>query len=200
MDLDPQELIARDRYRWLISVLVPRPIAWVSTLDANGQANLAPFSFFGGVTSDPMTVMLSVGRRAGARKDTSRNLLQHGEAVVHIPTRELVEHMVRSSGDYPSDTDEFELIGLAREPAERVAPPRLSDAAIAMETSLVHHQEVGNAPVDLFLLEVLWLHIADRVLRDGRIDPAELQAVGRMGGIDYCATDEIWKIARPKVL
>lgn len=197
MIIDPAELERRDRYRWLISALVPRPIAWVSSLDGDGRPNLAPFSFFGGVCSDPMTVMLSVGRRAGMPKDTGRNLRATGEAVVHIPTVELAEKMVLSSGDYPSGTDEFELCGLARQPAERVAPPRLTEAAIAMEARVVQHQEVGNGPVDLFLLEVLRLHVRDDILKDGRIDPHKLRAVGRMGGIGYCETDSLLQIPRP---
>ena len=199
MNIDPNELSERDRYRWLISALVPRPIAWVSSLDDDNRPNLAPFSFFGGVSSDPMTVMLSVGRRTGRPKDTGRNLLVRGEAVVHIPTRALAAQMVQSSGDYPREIDEFELCGLAREPADLVAPPRLSDAAIAMEARVVSHQQVGNAPVDVFFLEILCLHVRDEVLTEGRIDPVKLQAVGRMGGINYCATDDIWKMARPEV-
>jgi flavin reductase (DIM6/NTAB) family NADH-FMN oxidoreductase RutF len=94
MEIDPAALSPRDAYRFLTACLVPRPIAWISTLDADGRANLAPFSFFGGLSSDPPTVMISVGRRKGARKDTARNLVATGEAVIHLPSRALAEAMV----------------------------------------------------------------------------------------------------------
>lgn len=196
MEIDPKTLSPREAYHLLISLVVPRPIAWVSTLDAQGRANLAPFSFFGGVTSHPPTVMVSVGRRKGEPKDTAANLLATREAVVHLPHRPLAEAMVRTSTEAAPEVDEFDLAGLAKAPAERVAPPRVADAAIALECTLEQHLEVGDGPNDVFLLEVVHIHLADEVAVDGKADPALLKAVGRLGGSLYCDTAEPFEITR----
>ena len=197
MQIEPAALDRREAYRLLTACVIPRPVAWVSTIDANDRPNLAPFSFFGGVTSDPPTLMLSVGRRKGARKDSSANLLEVGEAVVHIPTRPLAEAMVHTSAEVGPEVDEFELAGLARVPATYVRPFRLSAAAIAMEAKVVHHQEVGRTPLDMFLLEVVLFHLADDLLRDGLPDASKLEAVGRLGGLAYCDTSAPFDIPRP---
>ncbi|MFN0058711.1 MAG: flavin reductase family protein [Planctomycetota bacterium] len=198
MQIDPAALSAPERYQLMIQCLVPRPIAWVSTVSPAGAANLAPFSFFGGVTAAPFTVMVSVGRRrSGAHKDTARNLLDTGEAVIHIPHRPLAEAMVKSSAEVDPGVDEFALTGLAKTPSVRVAPPRVASAAIAMEARRVQHFEVGTAPVDLFLLEVLLVHVADEFYQAGNIDPARLNAVGRLGGSSYCNTTAVFDVPRP---
>lgn len=197
MEIDVATLPPREAYHWMVKCLIPRPIAWTSTLDADGRPNLAPFSFFGGVTSSPPTVMLSVGRRGGAAKDTAANLIARREAVVHIVTRPLAEAMVATSAEAAADVDEFELAGLDRVPAQRVAPWRVAGAAVAMEAEVAHHMEVGDGPVDLFLLRVVHLHVDDAVLREGLPDPALLEAVGRLGGADYCDTRRPFEIERP---
>jgi flavin reductase (DIM6/NTAB) family NADH-FMN oxidoreductase RutF len=191
------DLTGRDAYRFMIACVVPRPIGWVSTLDDEERPNLAPFSFFGGVTTNPPTLMLSVGRRKGGHKDTARNLLANGEAVVHVPTRDLAERMVRTSADLGPGEDEFEFAGLTKVASDEVAPFRVAEAAIAMETRLHAHQEVGHGPVDLFLLEVLRYHVRDEIVRDGRPDPALLAAVGRLGGLGYCDTSHPFDVERP---
>ena len=188
MEFDPTTLARRDAYQLLTACLVPRPIAWTSTVDAQGRPNLAPFSFFGGVTTDPMTVMVSVGRRRGERKDTARNLLEVGEAVIHIVTRPLATQMVKTSGDLAAGESEFEYAGLEVAPAVRVRPPRIAAAAIAMEATLQQHLEVGKGPVDVFLLEVVQLFVRNDVLDQGLPDAAKLAAVGRLGAAGYCET------------
>lgn len=197
MLVDPNTLSPKEAYSMLIACVIPRPIAWASTVDTDGNVNLAPFSFFGGVTTNPMTVMVSIGRRAGVPKDTGANLLATGEAVVHITTRPLAAAMVATSAEAEAHVDEFTLAGLTAAPSDVVRPPRVAEAAIAMETKVAHHMEVGAAPVDLFLLEVLRLHLADEMLADGRPDPAKLQAVGRLGGSDYCDTSAPFSVSRP---
>ena len=197
MDLDPTTLSPRDAYQMLIACVVPRPIAWTSTLSVDGVPNLAPFSFFGGVCTDPMTVMVSVGRRRGEPKDTAANLLATGEAVVHITHRPLAEAMVHTSVEAPPDLDEFALAGLTKAPSVRVKPFRVAEAKIALEAVVDQHLEVGNTPVDVFLLRVLHLHVADDVLVDGRPDPARLAAVGRLGGAGYCDTEAPFAVERP---
>lgn len=198
MQIDPSKLTPKDAYLLMTACLIPRPIGWASTISATGDVNLAPFSYFGGVSSSPMTVMLSVGRRGGRPKDTAANLLAMREAVLHITTRPLAAAMVATSSEVDADVDEFTLAGLTPQPSDRVAPPRIAEAAIAMEAVLRHHLEVGDGPVDMFLLEIVRLHMDDDVLVDGRPDPARLAAVGRLGGSSYCDTSQPFEITRPE--
>ena len=197
MKLDPSTLSRRDKYFLLTTCVVPRPIAWVGTVAPDGTPNLAPYSFFGGVCTDPPTVMVSVGRRRGQRKDTAVNLLDNGEGVIHIVTAPLAEQMVKTSGEYASHVDELAHVGLTPGSSERVAPSRVSEAAVAMEAKVVHHQEVGNGPVDLFLMEIVLVHLADEVLVDGLPDPRRLQAVGRLGKQAYAHVKDPYDISRP---
>ncbi len=196
MEVDPGTLSPREAYRFMTACLVPRPIAWVSTLDAEGRANLAPFSYFGGLSSDPPTVMVSVGRRKGVRKDTARNLLATGDAVIHLPSRALAEAMVATSADVPSDVDEFDLARLGKTPAACVRPWRIVGAPIALEARVVAHHEVGRSVNDVFFLEVVRFHVDDAILVDGLPDPARLDAVGRLGGTTYCRTTDLFGIER----
>ncbi len=201
MDIAASSLAPRDAYRLLCASVVPRPVAWVSTLDAEGRANLAPFSYFNAVTSDPPIVMISVGRTRSrapdGRKDTALNLLATREAVVHIAPRRLAREMVATAADVPHGTDEFDLAGLARVPSTDVRPPRVVAAPIAMECVLDRHVEVGNGPSDMFLLRVVRFHVDDAILRDGLPDAARLDAIGRLGGEEYCASDAVFRVPRP---
>lgn len=197
MEIDPQTLDRQDAYHMLTACVIPRPICWISTVDVAGVRNLAPFSFFGGVTTDPMTVMVSIGRKRGARKDTAANLLATGEGVVHIASRRLAAAMVASSASVAPDVDEFDLAGLEAVPATKVAVPRIKGAPIAMEVRTERHLEVGHGPVDLFLLEIVHLHLDPALLDGGRPDPAKVAAVGRLGGAGYSDTSAPFEIERP---
>jgi flavin reductase (DIM6/NTAB) family NADH-FMN oxidoreductase RutF len=201
MDIAASSRGPRDANRLLCASVVPRPVAWVSTIDAAGRANLAPFSYFNAVTSDPPIVMISVGRtrsRPGdGRKDTAQNLLATGEAVVHIAPRRLARAMVTTSADVPPGTDEFDLAGLARVASTDVRPPRVAAAPIAMECILERHLPVGNGPSDVFFLRVVRFHVDDAILRDGLPDAALLDAIGRLGGEEYCASDAVFRVPRP---
>ncbi|MGE0193648.1 MAG: flavin reductase family protein [Planctomycetota bacterium] len=199
MQIDPRALDRKTAYLWLTSSLVPRPIAWMTTLGAEGVLNLAPFSFFGGVTSDPMTVMVSIGRRPdGSHKDTARNLLASSEGVVHIPTHDEAEIMVASSAALAPDASEVEALGLATAPSMEVGVPRLADAQLALEARAVRHLEVGRGPVDVFFLEIVRIHAADDIVVNGLPDPARLGAVGRLGGSGYCDTRVPFSVERPR--
>lgn len=198
MEIDVSTLAPGAAYRWMIACVIPRPIAWVSTLSAAGVPNLAPFSFFGGVTSDPPIVMVSVGRRRdGSRKDTAANLLATREAVVHIPDRAHAAAMVASSADVAPEVDEFELAGLTTLPSTQVRPARIAGVPVAMECALERHEELGRGPVDLFLLRILRFHVDDATLVEGLPDAARLAAVGRLGREDYCDTSATFRIPRP---
>lgn len=196
MQVDPKDLDRRTAYFYMTASVVPRPIGWASTVSEAGVVNVAPFSFFNAVSADPPMVMLTNGRRRGERKDTANNLLANGEAVVHIPTRPLAEAMVQTSAGLPPDQSEMDFAKLTPAESVVVKVPRIAEAAIAMETKLSRHLEVGNG-TDLFLLEVVYFHFDDAVLVDGLPDPRKLAAVGRLGGIRYCETTDVFEIEGP---
>lgn len=196
--INPADLSRRERYQLMVSSVMPRPIGWISTMNEAGDANLAPFSFFNAVTSEPPTLMISVGRRRdGTRKDSAANLLATQEAVVHIAHRDLAEKMVATSAEVAPEVDEFGLADLERVPSDLVRPFRVKDALIAMEATMARHLEVGVGPVDMFLLEVVRFHLGEEIVADGFPDPTRLEAVGRLGGVYYCATTHLFKLARP---
>lgn len=197
MQVRLETLDRRSRYALLTGILVPRPIAWVSTVDSAGRGNLAPFSFFCGISASPPLLGISIGRRAGIKKDTWANLEATGEAVVHIPTEEHAEAMVRSSGDYPPDLDEFELTGLASERSDLVRPFRVRDAAVALECSLDRILELAEGGNGFAILQVVLVHIREDLLDGDRFAPGRLQAVGRLGGEWYCRIGDRFRMARP---
>ncbi len=196
MQLDPAELSPSDRYQLLVATIIPRPIAWISTQGPSGLLNVAPFSYFGAVSATPPLLMVSIGRRRGAPKDTARNILATGEAVVHIPDREHAEAMVSTGAELDSEESELDLVQLALAPSTKVATPRLLDAKVALECVLHRHLEVGAGPGDMLLLEVVYCHFADEVLLSGRPDAKRLAAVGRLGGNAYCDTANPFDVVR----
>jgi flavin reductase (DIM6/NTAB) family NADH-FMN oxidoreductase RutF len=202
--LDPRAISADAAYHWMIASIVPRPIAWISTLNEDGSANLAPFSFFSGVGSDPPTCLFCVGRKGrvevGAKKDTWANVERTGEYVIHVVPDALMRSMNLTSKEYPHGLDEFAVAGLSKTVSERVAPPRVEEAPIAMECRLIRIVEIGE-PVGataVVIGEIIYFHVRDEVLTDGRIDFAKLDAVGRMGGSLYTRTRDRFDLPRPK--
>jgi flavin reductase (DIM6/NTAB) family NADH-FMN oxidoreductase RutF len=200
MTLDPNDLDPRDAYRLLISSVVPRPIAWVSTICADGSLNLAPFSFFNAIGGQPPTIMLSVSRRAGEDKDTLRNIRERREFVLHIVDEELAEKMNVTSGDYPHGDSEFERAGLATAKSCVVAAPRVADAAIAMECRLVQLVPIGEGVNTIVIGQVLRYHVRDGLLRDGYlVDATLLKPVARLGGEEYATIGRVFTMPRPRV-
>lgn len=197
--VDPAALRPSRRYGLMISVLVPRPIAWVTSRSPAGVVNLAPFSFFGGVSSDPPIVSLGIGRRRdGSRKDTSRNILEAGEFVVHLVEAENLDLMVASSAEYGPEVSEPAELGLELAASERVSVPALAAARVRMECALERHLEVGGGPVDLVLGRVLLFRLRRDVLRaDGTVDEAALRPVGRLGGNGYAPVERRIEVPRP---
>lgn len=197
---DPSKLSPREVYGLLTDVVVPRPIAWVSTVDAEGRTNLAPYSFFNGVCIHPALVMVSCARRGdGSKKDTARNAEQTGEMVIHVVTAELAEAMNQSSADHPPGVSEIDVGNLATTPSERVRPPRLADARVALECKLLEVIHPGGQPVDMLIGEIVCLHVRDDIARHDPpgVDPRRLDAVGRLGGNAYTHVREIFDMERP---
>lgn len=198
MQIDPSTLAARDRYKLMISCVVPRPIAWVSTRSAGGVSNLAPFSFFGGFSTAPPTIGVSPGLRGGEPKDTLRNIRDTGVFVVAIPNMETAEAMVATSADYPEGTSEFGACGLSEAAATLISAPLVGEAAINLECRVSQQIRIGERS-NLILGEVVRFHCKDELLTpEGVVDPRKLNAVGRLGGQWYCATAPgLFEIPRP---
>jgi len=207
VEFDPAGLSAAHRYRLLISMIVPRPIAFVSTRSAGGHANLAPFSFFMGVSGVPPLLALSVSTRRGEAKDTARNILETREFVVNAATEDLAEAVNQASGDWPFDTDEFALTGLTPLPSVKVAPPRVAEAAFSLECRTHQVVPLGAAPTDTHLVigEVVWFHVREDVLEPGLdptaplVDATRLKPIARLGKNLYAQLGEIFALDRPRV-
>jgi flavin reductase (DIM6/NTAB) family NADH-FMN oxidoreductase RutF len=185
----------------MISTILPRPIAWVSTISADGKTNLAPFSFFQGVTSNPPTLMfVPVNTRDGVRKDTVRNIEQVPEFVVNLVSFALAEQMNATSALLPYGESEIETFGIASIPSERIRPPRVAAAPVAFECTLDRFVHIGEGPLaaNIVFGRIQLVHVADAVLGDnGKPDPTKLDLVGRMGGETFTRTRERFDLKRP---
>jgi flavin reductase (DIM6/NTAB) family NADH-FMN oxidoreductase RutF len=198
MKVDPSALSRRDAYAFLISSIVPRPIGWVSTVSAAGEPNLAPFSFFNGVCSEPPMLSVCVARRRGATKDTARNVAETGELVVNVVEESSADLMVRTSAEYPHGVSEFVEVGLEAEPSELVKPARVKGVPVAMECRVERVLEVGNGPTSMILARILLYHVRDDLLGDdGRIDQTRWVPMARLGGQLYAPVRETREIPRP---
>jgi flavin reductase (DIM6/NTAB) family NADH-FMN oxidoreductase RutF len=198
--IDPKGHDYNNIYKLLIGSIVPRPIAFVSTLSATGVGNLAPFSFFTAVCSNPPTVLFStVIRRDGTHKDTFANVESTKEFVLNIVSEGIAEQMNICSADFPPNVDEFTVSGLTPVKSDLVAPPRVKESAISMECRLTQTIRVGSGPGGgcVVMGEVLRFHIADTLFEDFRINPDLLQAIGRMGGPSYTRTRDRFDLPRP---
>jgi flavin reductase (DIM6/NTAB) family NADH-FMN oxidoreductase RutF len=199
--IDPSTLSSRERYRLMTSSIIPRPIAFVTSLGSNGIVNAAPFSYFNGVTSTPPIISISVGYRRGNAKDTARNIRETGEFVVNMVSHDIAEKMNLASGDFAPNVSEVIEADLKVIPSELVAPPRLAESPLHMECKLYKLIEIGEGPNDLILGEVLRWHLNPGVQIDDRyhIDPGTLNIIGRLGGPQYCKTSDVFEMVRPKV-
>ncbi|HKC08248.1 MAG TPA: flavin reductase family protein [Methylomirabilota bacterium] len=199
MELDPKTMKSESTYKLLIGCVVPRPIAWVSTVGADGVNNLAPFSFFMGVCGDPPTIAFSSGPRAKDHKDTVRNAEHTGDFVVNIVDDDRAEAMNLTSGEYPPEVDEFALTGLTAAPGVRVRSPRVVQAPVSLECRVAQVIPVGRGPHSLVLGEIVYFHVRDDVYEaaTGRIDVARLKPIGRLAGHQYSYIHEIFEMKRP---
>jgi flavin reductase (DIM6/NTAB) family NADH-FMN oxidoreductase RutF len=184
------ELDIKENYKLLISSVVPRPIAFVSTLSADGILNLAPFSFFTAITARPPTIGFVSSRKGGetAKKDTLHNIESGGEFVVNIVTEYIAEQMHQTGADYAPEIDEFALSGLSPVPSLLVKPPRVSESPINLECKLYRTVEIGDGEPGsgtLIIGEIIIYHVDDRLLVNGRIDSTLLKPVGKLAGSEY---------------
>ncbi len=200
--LDTAALTGRERYQLLTSLVVPRPIAWVSTRSPEGRPNLAPFSYFSAVSATPFLISVSIGSRAGGPKDTLRNVRETGAFCVNLATEGLLHEMNLSAGEYGPDVDEFALAGLELGEADAVAAPYVVASPAVLECRLFQEVPLGSSPNTLVLGEVVRVRIADGVpFAPGTrfVDSAALRPVSRLWGDLYATIGETPALPRPPV-
>jgi flavin reductase (DIM6/NTAB) family NADH-FMN oxidoreductase RutF len=206
MDMITRDLTAlskRDVYRILSSLVIPRPIAWITTVDGEGRINLAPFSSFMGIFGPPMLAVTLGRRRDGSLKDTHRNLKERHEAVVHIADLPLIEPLHASGAEVGPEVSEVGRLGLATEASLHVAPPRLKDAPVALECRLNRELELGPTST-LVLLDVLTTHAAERIW-DADTDSADagrwtpISRLASVAGPNYGALGQTFTLGAPEL-
>lgn len=202
VDFDPETLALPERYGLMISIIQPRPIAWVSTIGKTGSLNLAPFSFFTGITAKPMTICFCpVRNREGEKKDTLVNIEDTKQFVVNVATEETAQKMNQTSADYPYGVNEFEKAGLTPAPSVKIKPPRVKESPISMECELVQVVTISDGPLggNLVIGRVVYLHISESIWKNNSINHKDLKAIGRLEGAYYTKVTDIFEMPRPKL-
>ena len=198
MIIDPKSFDGFNRV--LTGVVVPRPIAFVSTMSKDGLVNLAPYSFFNAVAYDPPTIVFSSSRQAGDKlKDTLTNIEETGEFVVNIVVDDIAEAMNRTAAEFPSEVSEFEIAGLTPAPSERVRPPRVAESPVNMECRLLQVVPLGQGDHQhgLVIGQIVLMHIRDDIIEGHRINHQLLKPTGRLTGSMYCHTSDVFEMVRP---
>lgn len=189
--LEPAALTPEATYRLMSGIVVPRPIAWISTLSPSGVVNLAPFSCFTFVSNKPPMLGVNIGRKAGARKDTGGNILASGEFVVNIGHRDHLHAIHESSAEHAPDVSEAQLLGLATAPSETIAVPRLADVPVSMECRLERVIAFGETGAEFFVGVVTMFHLREGLMHNGKIDTRALDPVCRIAGPNYATLGDI---------
>jgi flavin reductase (DIM6/NTAB) family NADH-FMN oxidoreductase RutF len=189
--VDMAGLTERERYRLAVGIVVPRPIAWITTVSENGGINLAPFSAYVILANDPLMIGVSIGRKGADLKDTSRNMRRTRQFVVNAPHLSHAELVHMSAEELSDDVSEVEALGMATIPSDTIDVPRLADVAVAMECEFVQAIEFGRTKTELMVGEVKVVHIREGFLRNGKLDTAELQPLGRVAGPRYAGISDV---------
>lgn len=201
MKIDPADLNRQDAHALLVGAILPRPIAFVSTVGKDGIHNIAPFSFFTGMSSKPAIVGFGVARRRdGVKKDTLVNIEHTKDYVINLVTEELAEAMNQAAGEYPSHVDEFQVAGLTPVKSDLVKSPRVAESPVNMECRLMQILEFGQSPnVNSFIIgEVICVHVQEESWVDGVIKASKVRAIGRLGEDLYCRTEDMFEMKRPQ--
>ena len=199
MIIDPRNFEGFNRV--LTGVVVPRPIAFVSTRSPEGIVNLAPYSFFNAVAYDPPTIVFSASRRAGnKRKDTLANVEATGEFVVNVVVDAIAEAMNATAAEFPAEVNEFEVAGLTEAPSQIVKAPRVAESPVNLECKLVQVVNIGEGAHahGLVIGEVVLVHIREDIIDGHRINHQNLKPTGRLAGNMYCHTDDTFVLVRPQ--
>lgn len=204
LTLNPKELSIPALQSHLVSAIAPRPVAFVSTIDKNGNPNLSPFSFFNAFSSNPPVLVFSPARsgRTNATKHTHDNVLEVPEAVINVVTYDMVHQTSLSSAEYPKEVNEFMKSGFTMLPSEKVKPPRVKESPVQIECKVTEVIELGKNPGagNLVLCEVLLIHISESVLNEKNfIDQNKIDLVGRLGGNWYvrASGSAFFEVAKP---
>jgi flavin reductase (DIM6/NTAB) family NADH-FMN oxidoreductase RutF len=196
------EISARERYQLLISLVVPRPIGWLSTFSADGEPNLAPFSYFAALADTPMLVGASIGQRGAAPKDTLRNIRETRAFCVNVVTESQLDAMNLTSGDFPAGVDEFQVAGLPMARALLVNAPYVGNCPAVLECRLHQEVDLGSPSSTLVIAEVVAVHLdpkLERATGTQYVTTESLRPVGRLASRAYALIGEIKKLDRPKV-
>lgn len=200
MKFDLAKIDTKLIYRFLTSIVIPRPIAWVSTISEDGINNLAPFSYFNMVGEDPPHVMFSTRRDNNSNKDTLNNVLATNQFVVNMVTKDLAEPMNASAEVVGPEVDEFALVGVTPIQSVKVKPMRVAESPIQLECELVHHyflEDHTQGGACVLIGRVVMIHIDDEILLDeSRINPELYKPIARLGGSNYSEQGEIFSIKR----
>lgn len=195
MILSPFDIPARDRYKIVTATVLPRPIAWVSTISGDGVPNLAPFSFFTVASSDPFTLLFSCSHKPdGSKKDTWANAEASGEFVVNLTNQATAEAMNITATTFPHGVSEFDAAGLTPAPCQTVAAPRVLEAPVSFECKLTRIVEVGGNAVIFGAVQMI--HIDDAIYDGNYVNLAAMQPIGRLAGSGYCRVTDLFEMAR----
>jgi flavin reductase (DIM6/NTAB) family NADH-FMN oxidoreductase RutF len=202
MKFDPEKMSIKDCHELLVCAVLPRPIAFVSTIGANGVNNLAPFSYFTVLSSKPAILGFGIGsKRDGGKKDTLANIEFSKDFVISVVTEDLAQAMNRTSGEYSPEVDEFQVAGLTAGKSDLVQSPRVAESPINIECRLKQILEFGEAPrINSFVIgEGLRIHMKEELLRGNIAKADQLKAIGRMGEDFYCRTQDMFEMKRPEI-
>ena len=194
MNFDPDAMKVREIYQLLVQLVVPRPIAWVSSISDAGVTNLAPYSFFNAVGANPPTLMFCpVNRRDGSFKDSLNNVIENGEFVVNVVSHDMGPAMKETAAEFDSEISEFEAVGIDALESACVKPPRVANSLAQFECRLnrIIHLAEGPAGANIVIGDIVQIHVSDNVISEpGKIDYEKLDAIGRMGGTSYTRTTD----------
>jgi flavin reductase (DIM6/NTAB) family NADH-FMN oxidoreductase RutF len=201
MQIEISKIPVTEAYQWIVSLVAPRPIAWVTTLSSSGMVNLAPFSFFNVFGANPPVVVFSPTlKRDSTKKDTLINIERHGEFVIHASTQRDIDAINASSASLSPEFSEVEYVGKKTVPSTLVKVPRLADAPFALECKLRQIVPVGTGPIsaNLIIGDIVMMHIDPAILgKDGKVDPMLLRSVARLGGEHWCRSTDLFQMERP---
>lgn len=191
LEVSPGDWQTRDFYQLMTALVIPRPIGWMSTISASGVRNLAPYSYFNLMGSDPFYVAFG----STGMKDSVSNLREVPEFVANIVSMHVIEEMNFSSGNFPRDEDEYQWAGLTPVPSAKVRPPRVGEARAHLECEMV--QIVTDRNTHIVLGRIVHAHVDPSVWKDGRVDPRLLDPVCRLSGSGYASLGELYNVDRP---
>lgn len=191
MDIDPKTRTLDENYKLITGMIVPRPIAWITSMALDGTVNLAPFSAYGLVTHSPPMLMVTIGTRGGVRKDTGRNILKRGEFVVNVARYDDAQMLHHSSVDLAYGESEVSHLGLETTPSAVVSTPRLATSVAAMECRLREKLEYPDVDSIILLSDVVSFHVSDDLERGGKIDTRDLDPLARIAGPNYAGVGRV---------